>query len=457
MRRQTEYWTNPSVIAIAGISDPVDFITKKAREVALSAIDSGWKGPPYDPFKLADLLKISTVPNEGLFEARTVPVGSHRFRIEYNPNKPHGRIRFSVSHELAHTLFPDCGDTIRERRNKKTWREDEWQLELLCNIAAAELLMPLGSGMDLEREKVSIDNILKLQKKFDVSTETISRRLVNLTAEPCTFFAAARIIENGESNYRVDYSVSSRSSKLDMPSGFIIPKETVVSECVAIGFTAKGSEKWGDSISKVEIECVGIPPYPRHIWPRIAGIARGGTIDNKASLRIRYLMGDALEPRGSDHRIIAHIVNDKTPNWGAGFPLEVKRKWPSVQQDFKEWVTTERERLHLGEIQLSPISNKLDIVHMIAQHGYGPSSKPRIRYEALRTCLDMLGDIALQKKANIHMPRIGSGQAGGNWAIIADLIIGALVNKGIDVTIYDLPGTDPLAPEQFSLSFQPFS
>ena len=53
MNQQTEHWTNPSVLLLAGKSDPIDFITKMARDKVLKAVQSGWQGPPFDPFKLA--------------------------------------------------------------------------------------------------------------------------------------------------------------------------------------------------------------------------------------------------------------------------------------------------------------------------------------------------------------------------------------------------------------------
>jgi hypothetical protein len=38
------------------------------------------------------------------------------------------------------------------------------------------------------------------------------------------------------------------------------------------------------------------------------------------------------------------------------------------------------------------------------------------------------------------MPRIGTGQAGGSWDVIRDLIGSAFGPTGIAVTVYDLPG-----------------
>jgi hypothetical protein len=77
---------------------------------------------------------------------------------------------------------------------------------------------------------------------------------------------------------------------------------------------------------------------------------------------------------------------------------------------------------------------------MIAQHGYGNSSRPRIRYEALTACLNALGKLALAENASVHMPRIGCGQAGGRWPVVRELIDEALLDRGVAVFVYDLPG-----------------
>jgi hypothetical protein len=79
---------------------------------------------------------------------------------------------------------------------------------------------------------------------------------------------------------------------------------------------------------------------------------------------------------------------------------------------------------------------------MIAQHGYGPSPKPRIRYSALKDCLADLAKAALELHATVHMPRIGTGYSQGNWSVIKELIDESLIRQGIDVTVYDLPGRE---------------
>ncbi len=438
MSQQTEYWTNPSVLKFAGKSDPIDFITRKASDVVLKAIQAGWQGPPFDTFKLAEVLEIPTIPREDVLDARILSTGSQRLQIEFNPNRPRGRMRFSVAHEIAHTLFPDCVENVRNRGQATETREDNWQLELLCNIAAAEFIMPVGEEID-SKTPVTIDNILKLQKQFDVSTEAISIRLAKITIEPCTIFAAARIIDDENApSYRLDYSICSRSSAVELPRGQEI-HDTILSQCTAVGYTAKGSQRDIGKFRELYLECVGIPPYPGRNYPRVVGIARHRNGKETRALSIEFIRGDALEPRGNGRKIIAQIVNDKTPNWGAGFARAVRNKYPLVQKDFKEWAVSHPNEFSLGNTHESYISDDLSIVHMITQHGYGASAKPRIRYAALRDCLYQLKAIALANSASVHMPRIGTGYAGGNWGYILELIDEILVRNGVDITIYTIP------------------
>jgi hypothetical protein len=89
------HWTNSSVLMLAGKDNPIDVITQKARTLVFDAIQNGWSGPPFDPFTLAEFLKIGIVPREDVAEARTVPSGS-QLTIEFIPNRPRGRVRYGL-------------------------------------------------------------------------------------------------------------------------------------------------------------------------------------------------------------------------------------------------------------------------------------------------------------------------------------------------------------------------
>jgi IrrE N-terminal-like domain len=99
----SRFWTNRSVLAL-GAEDPETEILERAQRMVLEAVELGWAGPPFDPFELARLRGLEIMPREDLYDARVLSAGS-RLRIEYNPARPRARQRYSIAHEIAHTLF----------------------------------------------------------------------------------------------------------------------------------------------------------------------------------------------------------------------------------------------------------------------------------------------------------------------------------------------------------------
>src|SRR6267378_7822144 len=126
MARSRDQWTNPSVVAFAEDRDPVAAVTERARELAMDAMDHGWTGPPFDPLALAEILRIDVLAREGVRDARTVPNERGHPRIEYNPTRPRGRVRYSLAHEIAHAMFPDWADKVRNRSERHELTGDEW-------------------------------------------------------------------------------------------------------------------------------------------------------------------------------------------------------------------------------------------------------------------------------------------------------------------------------------------
>ena len=441
MATRPPFWTHPSVVRLPQRDDPVAYITQCARELVFNAIEAGWTGPPFDPFALADHLKLLVVPREDILDARTVPVEGDRVQIEFNPNRPAGRIRFSIAHELAHNLFPDCRERIRNRAAREHMQQDDWQLELLCNIGAAEFLMPIGSFPDFKKQALSIDALMALRQKYDVSTEAVLLRAVRLTDVACAVFCASRREQGEEAGrYVIDYAIGSRSWRHRLMSGVLLPSSTIARECTAIGYTAKGDELWPGVPERIHLEAVGIPPFPKRRYPRVVGIVHIPNGQGTGNPTINYLRGDATRPRGDGFHLICHVVNDRTPRWGGGgFAQVVRRRFPEIQEDFISWSQTHRGEFALGHARFFPVDESLAVFSMICQKGYGPSLRPRIRYSALKACLDQLAVVAKEREASVHMPRIGCGQAGGSWDIVSELVEESLCCQGILVTVYDLP------------------
>lgn len=446
-------WTNRSVLALAQGEDPVAKVISLARKVVADALDKGWSGPPFDPVALAEVLRIPIVGTDDVRDARTTGIGeAGRVRIEFNPSRPPARVRFSIAHEIGHTLFPDCAKHVRNRSAYHELTPDGWQLEALCNIAAAELLMPAGSLPLIDVAEINAERILDWRRAYDVSVEALLIRIIHLSDVPCAMFctsARGADLTAAPARYRVDYSIGSRSWDGPPLTGFVLPTDSLVQECASVGFTAHGDEIWGRAGS-VHVECIAIPPYLGSVQPRVVGLLRRKVPDERqrGPALLRFVRGDATKPRGSDLRIVTHIVNDATPNWGgAGFASALRRTHPESQDAFRHWV---REgNLHLGAMHVGELAPTLRVATLVAQHGYGPSSRPRIRYSALRSCLEAVGEYAKAHGGSVHMPRLGAGQAGGDWGIIEGLIREYVTARGVSTTVYDLPGAPPpmVAPQ----------
>ncbi|UUO07893.1 ImmA/IrrE family metallo-endopeptidase [Blastopirellula sp. J2-11] len=434
----TIFWTNKSVQPFANDGDPVNALINRANDVVLDAVESGWSGPPFDTFELANLLGIAVIPCESIRDARLIALPNDRYRIEYSPLQPQARIRFSIAHEIAHTFFPDCRESVRNRAAKHETEGDDWQLEMLCNVVASELLMPMGSFPEVGNAVFSIDSLLDLRARFQVSTEAILLRFLKLSRMPCAVFAASG--QKGSSaTLRIDYIRTANGWNLPFGSSWRLPSNSVANECASIGFTCKGHEVWDNGVGEMRVECVAIPSYPGSDRPRVVGLL--APVDSTAVNlpTIQYLNGDATSPRGDGNRIIAHVVNDATPRWGGGFARVVGQKWKDAQRDFISWSEQGKRPLRLGNHRQFQLDEALWVFHMVAQHGYRQLSRPGIRYHHLESCLESLRDLANDLTASVHMPRIGCGQAGGNWPIVAELIDDILCRNGIDVTVYTLP------------------
>ncbi len=182
---------------------------------------------------------------------------------------------------------------------------------------------------------------------------------------------------------------------------------------------------------------------------------------------INYVIGDATKPQVENGvRVIAHICNNEC-KWGSGFVLALSAKWPQPEKNYREWGESwtcweEGLKMPLGIIKLVAIprasmagedgSGPLYVANMVAQDGFVHTDNPvAVRYDALIKCF-----VELDKWINnyqevkrimsidshiplvtIHMPRLGTGLAGGTWAQVEPIINGTLSEH--DVYVYDLP------------------
>ena len=420
-------WTNESVLKFAGDSDPIEAIEFAARNLVMQAKDAGWAGPPYNPAKLADILGVTIRANAGIPDARVLPT-EHGIVIEYNPTHSRERVRFSLAHEIAHLLFPDHAKMIRNRAKIKDG--DEWQLEMLCNIAASEFIMPFGS-FPTSGENTTITSLMECRRELDVSAEAFLIRFVKETDRPISLVV---LTPDNNQKYRVDYVVREGFLKSPRDNDLVISDTSNVKKCIAIGMTATFEENWFQRKQEL-IECVAIPNSRGNLFPRIAALVHHDLSEAQNSGPI-YSHGDVRYLYGEGAQIFCQLVNNSARRWGGGVAKQTAKRFPAAEAQFGEWINAIPKERRLGSVSFIEARNRLFIASLVAQEGYGPSSDRRLSYAALNEGLNRVRELAQQYDATIHMPKIGTGAAGGNWEIIEDIIKEQLVRFGIKVTVY---------------------
>jgi O-acetyl-ADP-ribose deacetylase (regulator of RNase III) len=335
-------------------------------------------------------------------------------------------------------------------------KDDDWQLESLCNMAAAEILMPFGSLQEVVSQRPSTGLVLDLRRKYLASCEAVVNRLVRVTEYPCLAFFAR--LDTTGTRYSVEYCLSSPSlrERSTMHRGYQLPRSDKMFACTAIGSREHEDARWISGAKPWFVEYLGISPNSGETRPRILAMAfpplpAGFT----AAEHLRVLKGDALEPFGAEPKLLLQVVNDQAQIWGGGFAKQARKKWPHAQADFRQWSCT-RGNLTLGNIHSISVRPDLTLVTLVAQHGFGKAaSGPRLRYAALFSALEKTATLAKTESATVHMPRIGTGEAGGSWTIIEGIIRETLVSMGIEVTIYNLSPPPPGIARQAAIEFPP--
>ncbi len=214
--------------------DPEKLIVAYARECVQQAIAGEiiegmrWEGPPFQVEVLASMLGHTYEPCTRITsddaELHPNPDLPGSRIIRFNPDKPLKRRNFSIAHELAHTFFDPAIDEVCRREKPKD--PVLKQLEDLCDIAAAELLMPYEPFTDsMASVAFDLDGLAYLSGLYAASQEATANRMVSLgpPTNAATYFYFGLSLnqqreqdqytlfsqDQPEPKLRVDYSVRS--------------------------------------------------------------------------------------------------------------------------------------------------------------------------------------------------------------------------------------------------------
>ena len=193
---------HPSVTALLEAEkcvDPFVAIRRRARALVARAFEIGWEGPPFDMTQLASLQGLEVIASDRFADDQDACIVPGRVLV--NARRHPVRQRYSVAHEVAHTLFPDYEEELR-RAGGRLWRRggDESEFERLCQAAAAELLLPLQPFLTgRARHNRGLDGVVRLAGEFETSIEAAARRWVDTSEEPvAALLLRPRDITTGE-------------------------------------------------------------------------------------------------------------------------------------------------------------------------------------------------------------------------------------------------------------------
>jgi hypothetical protein len=241
-----------------------DIVRRKAREI-ISKHRNFWQGPPFCPFLLADLegIIVQKAPCDIKSDGRIFPVGEQVY-IQYTEGQCQERIRFTIFHELAHTLFTDC---YKRERRRSPVEKAEWEFENLCNTAASEFLFPLEEfSADVIDPRLGASAIKDLAERYVASIDATSRRYVGLLDQAaCVLFAEYKEPEKGKVvSLFTRYAVPNTAFRPSFFKGFKINSKSIANKAhrTQVPLGAK-SESWmvSGQWCRFQVEAIPLPKF----------------------------------------------------------------------------------------------------------------------------------------------------------------------------------------------------
>lgn len=173
-------WSGPTARILESVyrcKSPATFFVSKARELFKQVRPVG---PPFDPHEYAKALKIKVREEDMTLDGFLKCNNLREFEISLNRNTRLSRKNFTLAHEIAHTfVFFDLHEFSAKFRRGETYDKGE---ERLCDLAAAELLMPFSVFKgDLLRLSVhgtiTPETVFTLMDRYNVSLQATCTRI----------------------------------------------------------------------------------------------------------------------------------------------------------------------------------------------------------------------------------------------------------------------------------------
>lgn len=205
-------------------ANPVEVIQYHARELLEK---SGIANPPFLPERYAHLqgIKKITKTDLGRIDALLIRL-EDGYEVKLNVLRHPVRQNFSLAHEIAHTFFMNR-DMKPDNTTAKLDSCSEGNIsteEALCNIGAAELLMPeVTFKLYAEKSGFSIRSIWPLARTFQTSIVATTIRFIEMASEPCLAIAWTFREGPNSSKRKLRILRSHQPSKKTNKDSFFIP------------------------------------------------------------------------------------------------------------------------------------------------------------------------------------------------------------------------------------------
>ncbi len=208
-----------------------------------------------------------------------MPREGQQLEIVFDDGRPKTRQNFSICHEVCHTLFPDGYEMIRHRNNDRERFDPDRELEQLCDIGAAEILLPDEDfRIDVGRFGFGLAAVALLRERYEASREAVIRRMVQLDRESgAAVFLEYRLKPSEEAvsrqmslnglaaeprrKLRIAYTVTSDSFGVFLPRHKSIPESSCVYEAAMNDHLTAATETWEiPGLPSCRVEAMRMPP-----------------------------------------------------------------------------------------------------------------------------------------------------------------------------------------------------
>lgn len=168
------------------LDNSIEFVTRRTQNLVKKSMISS---PPFLPEFIAPLQRVKRIVKEDLGNVAglLIPL-DNGFEIRINATQPPERQNFSCAHEIGHTFFFEHeGISLLKRIiTEKGEKAGNNYLEYLCDISAAELLMPsFIFAKYAAKYNFNIGSLSLLSNIFNTSIDATAIRLCDFINKRC--------------------------------------------------------------------------------------------------------------------------------------------------------------------------------------------------------------------------------------------------------------------------------